>query len=264
MNNKSRVFINPFDIPSTCNKANQPKSNDKAAPSNLTMHQKAAESLQSLANYNPTLSSSTTTNTHSYPYNTNQYHNVTTQNNLNHKRSFHAMNDTNHNNTSNKRRKRQRYPNDGGLTDRQYETIMEARQNETKQDVLKYIEQRKRNYPLHKNVERKREIINVKTKRGQLLSINERIMKYQDDTGNKKTPSVLRFLKTPKFDENIVRKVLKKEIEQEYSAILQCFRYIIKTNYLTTEAMDSNQNKEIQRTDDEQGEIINGNAFDRT
>mmetsp|Transcript_73020 Transcript_73020/g.65695 ORF Transcript_73020/g.65695 Transcript_73020/m.65695 type:complete len:138 (+) Transcript_73020:3-416(+) len=73
-------------------------------------------------------------------------------------------------------------------------------------------------------------------------------MKFQDDTGKKKTPSVLRFLRTPRFDQNIIRKVLSKEIEQEYSAILQCFRYIIKTDFLQNddEAIDINQDNHNQ------------------
>merc|ERR1712129_410472 len=92
--------------------------------------------------------------------------------------------------------------------------------------------------------------------RGQLLSTNERIMKYQDDTGHKKTPSVLRFLQAPKFEENIVRKVLHKEINQEYSAILQCFRHFIKTDYLTksihdsTETVIDNQHNEVHQNND--------------
>ena len=65
-------------------------------------------------------------------------------------------------------------------------------------------------------------------------------MNFSDRTGNKKTPSSLRFLDTPRFSENIVRRVLKKEIDQEYSAILQCFRYLIKTDFLTKE-LDPNQ-----------------------
>jgi len=126
---------------------------------------------------------------------------------------------------------------------------MAARKNETENDAKRYIEERRRNYPTTSNIERKRGVIAAKTNRGQLLSINERIMKFQEDTGNKKTPSVLRFLKTPRYDQNIVRKVLHKEIEQEYSAILQCFRYMVKTNFLT-ETNGQNDDEQIEQKPD--------------
>eukprot|EP01084_Bolivina_argentea_P215470 365817_1 len=249
MTSNSGVFINPFAIPSKKNTTNKPKLDKKPSNTNLN------EAIASFTNYNPTLTEAIKPPPITYP---NQYYN----NNNNNKRTFDMINNNsynhynhnnynhnnynhnnyNHNNynNNNKRRKRRKYPNDGGLTDSQYEIILEARKHETEQDISNYIESRKRNYPSKTNVSEKREIINVKTKRGQLLSINEKIMKYQDDTGNKKTPSVLRFLKTPKFNHNIVRKILHKEIEQEYSAILQCFRYIIKTNYFTQNATDYN------------------------
>ena len=258
MDSKPRVSTNPFSFG-----IKHKDTDSNTTSSNSSVHQKAAASLASFLNYNPTLSQKAKpikTGQPSYiqqynTYNAPNYYNVNKHNNYhkNNKRPFHAMNNNYNNNNNNnnnnhhdnKRRKRQKYPNDGGLTDVQYQSIIEARKNETEQDIKRYIEERKKRFPTKKNIEKKREIIQAKTKRGQLLSINERIMKYQDDTGRKKTPSVLRFLKTPRFDQNIVRKVMQKEINQEYSAILQCFRYIIKSNYLQNDI-------DLQQNDDEQ------------
>ena len=134
---------------------------------------------------------------------------------------------------SHKRRRRQKYPNDGGQTDAQYERILEARRLESRQDIEAYLAERRRRWPSARNVARKRRLIGVKVRRGQELSIAERIMKHQDDSGHKKTPSVLRFLRTPTFDAELVRRVLHREIEQEHSAVLQCFRFILKTDFLS-------------------------------
>ena len=166
------------------------------------------------------------------------------------KRTFHSMNNSHYNGQDQygpnpnsvgaqpqkQRRKRQKYQNDGGLTDAQMEKILAARKKEEEQgEVERYLDERKRNFPSRANVAKKREMITVKKKRGQLLSINEKIMNYSDRTGNKGTPSSLRFLETPKFSNNIVRKVLKREIDQEYSAVLQCFRYLVQTDFLSKE-----------------------------
>ena len=264
-----RICTDPFSMGSTT-------TNSKTSPTKPSIHQKAAASLAALVNFNPTLSQQTNNSTktkQSTYYQQQYYHQQNAPNyyNVNHnhnKRTFHAMNHNYHNygnnnyQNHNKRRRRQKYPNDGGLTDAQYERIIEARKCETKESINAYIEERKSRYPTKKNIDKKREIINVKTKRGQLLSINEKIMKFQDDTGNKKTPSVLRFLKTPRFDQNIVRKVLSKEIEQEYSAILQCFRYIIKTNFLQNDdEANSNMDHHEQREDMEMKD--NSNVDDK-
>ena len=236
MASKSGVFTNPFAIPS---KSNQSKSAAQTS-SELSNDQKCEKSLKTFINYIPTLSRKAAP----------RACNATHSRNDNRKRRLQSVNDgwsrndnrnggTNNALVVHKRRKRQRYPNDAGLTDAQYLGIIAARERQTEQDIANYIEQRKRKYPTKSNVEDKRKMIEVKTKRGQILSVNERIMKYQQNTGNKKTPSVLRFIKTPKFNQNVVRKVLHKEIEREHSAILQCFRFILRTKYLTEDLAES-------------------------
>merc|ERR1719206_726149 len=232
MTSRQKVYTNPFAIPSRA----------PQTPTPLTNQQKAAESLATFIKFgNPTLSKSARPltsppkapqscfiDTNGYSYSADYTPKTKTK-----KRPLHALVDGAIYDPIPKRRKRQKYPNDGGLTDAQYERILEARRLESEADIAEYLAQRKRRYPTATNVARKRSLIDVKVRRGQKLSITERIQKHGDDSGHKKTPSVLRFLRTPRFDPELVRRVLHKEIDAEHSAVLQCFRFILKTNFLT-------------------------------
>mmetsp|Transcript_68534 Transcript_68534/g.84060 ORF Transcript_68534/g.84060 Transcript_68534/m.84060 type:complete len:174 (+) Transcript_68534:21-542(+) len=140
-------------------------------------------------------------------------------------------NNNNNNNRSNGRYKNIKYPNDAGLTDAQMELIYESRKYETKKMINNYIDDRKRNYPTKKNVELKKKIINIKKGKRQLLTNNEKILNFEMQTGYKQTPNKLRFNVDNKSDNNLIRKVLSKEINNEYSAILQCFRYFVKNDF---------------------------------
>ena len=258
MTSNSRTFNNPFAVPSKKVNHSKPASTP-ISPSK----QNASKSLEMFMNFNPTLSKPVRPTTNQSLYRQHYYNNNNEQNHFTRKRTFQSMSSSSYEpNTIEHRKKRRKYPNDGGLTDAQMEKILEARKKENKNEVERYLEQRKRNFPTKSNVEKKREIIATKRRRGQTLSITEKIMNFSDRTGNQKTPSSLRFLDTPRFSENIVRRVLKKEIDQEYSAILQCFRYFIKTDFLTKELSDNEDEDDLNVDELNGNEIVNGMDID--
>ena len=106
-----------------------------------------------------------------------------------------------------------------------------------------YLAERKRKYPTKENIDQKNKLIYAKKKRSQILNLSEKIQDYTNRTGNKRTPAVLRFLKEPKHNPNIIEEVLKKEIDSEYSAILQCFRYFVNENFFNQPTLYDLKNK---------------------
>ncbi|ETO17784.1 hypothetical protein RFI_19531 [Reticulomyxa filosa] len=186
----------------------------------------------------------------------------------------------------------QKYPNDGGLSDEQYQAILEARKFETPQMIEKYVLERRKNYPTQHYVEKKKQLIETKkkawpssndfganttpyTNHVSLAQTNKSTPQTQQEAsilswevkggifhhryaharmrgfGNGQTPSIFRFLKPPKYRTDLTRELLSKELNEEYSAVLQCFRYFVQTDFLNMPSALDLQLKKTADTHDE-------------
>lgn len=86
---------------------------------------------------------------------------------------------------------------------------------ETPEDIERYRQERIKNFPTKKNIERKEKEKDEREKQG-LLDMTKQIEK-----------------KKRKKSENLLNALLEKDIKKENSCILQCLRYIVKNKFFT-------------------------------
>lgn len=88
---------------------------------------------------------------------------------------------------------------------------------ETPEDIERYRQERIKNFPTKKNIEKKEKEKEEREKKG-LLEMSKQIDK-----------------KKRKKSENLLNSLLEKDIKKENSCILQCLRYIVQNKFFTNE-----------------------------
>eukprot|EP01080_Neovahlkampfia_damariscottae_P004389 gene4389-7764_t len=102
-----------------------------------------------------------------------------------------------------------------------------AKPLETPEDIKRYREERMKNYPTKKNIEKKKELEAKKVERGDLPSKVEKSNK-----GKKK--------------KNLLNQLIEKEMNREKDCILQSLRFIVKNDFYCENLLSERVKKRLK------------------